>query len=91
VYWAIIQVAAAMIHVRDEKILGAQGMIAKAKEKIEKCQKLNVETELLKKYLDWENFKIMVFEIPNEGELRDFKMLYDFKFTPEPDQWEVEC
>ena len=40
VYWAIIQVAAAMIHYRDENLSGARGLIAKAKEKFQKIDKL---------------------------------------------------
>ena len=52
VWWAIIQVAAAMIHYRDEKISGARGLIVKAKEKFAKCEELNVETDIMDKYLD---------------------------------------
>ena len=33
VYWAIIQVAAAMIHFREDNVIGARGLIKKAKDK----------------------------------------------------------
>ena len=33
VYWAVLQVAVCLYHVREENILGAQGLLKKAKEK----------------------------------------------------------
>lgn len=88
VYWAIIQVAAACIHYRDQKIIGARGMIAKAKEKFKRCHDLHVITDLMYQYLDWQELEELVMKIPDENpELSDFADLYHFRFksyTPEP-------
>lgn len=80
VYWAIIQVAASMIHYRDKKILGAQGMLHKAKNKFKKCEDLNVETDLLNKYLEWQTFKKLARAVPEDSKLEDFEDLFDFRF-----------
>lgn len=80
VWWAVIQVAAAMIHYRDKKITGARGLITKAKEKFRKCEEHNVETEFLYDYLDWKELKTLVFAVPDEPELEDFAELFEFRF-----------
>lgn len=82
VYWAVIQVAAACIHYRDGKLIGAQGMIMKAKEKFKRCRDLHVLTELTYQYLDWEELESIVAKIPNGtvSTLDDFKELYNFRF-----------
>lgn len=80
VYWAIIQVAASLYHVREKNIAGAQGMIKKAKEKFNRCEKLNIETDLLYKFLSWQKLKELVFDIDNEAELDSFQKLYGFQF-----------
>lgn len=80
VWWAIIQVAAAMIHYRDQKISGARGLIAKAKEKFVKCEELNVETDLMYQYLDWAELKSLVRQVPERAVLEDFAQLFDFRF-----------
>ena len=84
VWWAIIQVAAAMIHYRDKKIGGAKGLIKKAKEKFDKCEELNVETEMMYKYLDWAELKTLVRQVPEESELEDFAVLFTFRFKNFP-------
>lgn len=81
VYWAVIQVAAACIHYRDSKIVGAQGMIVKAKEKFLRCREKLILTSLAFDYLDWEELEKLVMEIPaKDAKLEDFKALYDFRF-----------
>lgn len=81
VYWAVIQVAAALIHYRDGKIIGAQGMINKAKEKFRRCREQNILTPLAFDYLDWEELEELVMKIKDkDAELSDFKELFDFRF-----------
>lgn len=85
IYWAVIQVAAVCIHTRDKKIIGARGMLAKAKEKFRKARELHVITKLVD-HLDWNRLEEMVMKIP-EGEastLDDFLPLLDFRFPPLP-------
>ena len=81
VSWAVIQVAAACIHYRDHKIIGAQGMILKAKEKFRRCHDLHILTPLVLKYLDWQELEALVMKIPDkEAKLEDFENLYNFRF-----------
>lgn len=88
VYWAIIQVAAAMIHYRDQNLSGAQGLIAKAKEKFSKIDELKVETDLMETYLSWSKLKGLVNKIPKGAELEKFAELYEFRFK-DPSEWEI--
>lgn len=81
VYWAVIQVAAACIHYRDGKIIGAQGMLNKSKEKFRRCRDLNILTPLVLKYLDWEELENLVMKISDkDAVLDDFEDLYNFRF-----------
>ena len=81
VSWAVIQVAAACIHYRDNKLIGAQGMILKAKEKFRRCHDLHILTPLVLKYLDWQELEALVMKIPEkEAKLEDFEDLYNFRF-----------
>jgi hypothetical protein len=81
IYWAIIQVAAACIHYRDSKIIGAQGMINKAREKFRRSRELHVLTPLVLKYLDWEELEKLVAQIKEkDAKLEDFEELYNFRF-----------
>lgn len=80
VWWAIIQVAAAMIHYRDQKLGGARGLITKAKAKFDQCEKFNVETEIMYQYLDWAELKSLVRQVPEEPQLEDFSLLFAFRF-----------
>ena len=81
IYWAIIQVAAACIHYRDSKIIGAQGMINKAREKFRRTRELHVLTPIVLKYLDWEELEALVAQIKEkDAKLEDFEELYNFRF-----------
>jgi hypothetical protein len=81
IYWAIIQVAAACIHYRDDKIVGAQGMINKSKEKFRRCREQNILTPLALKYLDWEELEKLVMKIKDkDAQLQDFEELFNFRF-----------
>ncbi len=82
VYWAVIQVAAACIHYRDSNLIGAQGMIAKSKEKFRRCREMHLLSPLVFKYLDWEEFEKIVMNIPGEGSatLDDFTEIFNFRF-----------
>lgn len=86
VYWAVIQVAAAMIHYRDHNIIGAKGLIMKAKEKFNRVENFNIENELLNSYLSWKDLKKLVRNVPDEPVLKDFEMLFKFRFK-DPNSW----
>ena len=86
VYWAVIQVAAAMIHYRESNLLGARGLIYKAKQKFDRVEQFHVESELLDAELSWAELKKMVREVPPEPVLSDFKKLYEFRFK-DPSVW----
>jgi hypothetical protein len=81
IYWAIIQVAAACIHYRDSIIIGAQGMINKAREKFRRTRELHVLTPIVLKYLDWAELEALVAKIKEkDAKLEDFEELYNFRF-----------
>lgn len=80
IYWAVIQVAAAMIHFREGNLVGAASLVHKAQKKFDKCEEGKVENELLEEKLSWANLKKLVREIPKEPKLPDFKKLFDFRF-----------
>ena len=81
VYWAVIQVAAACIHYRDGNIIGARGMIYKAKEKFRRCRDQHILTDIAFENLDWKEFEEIVFAISDKDPaLQEFSPLYDFRF-----------
>ena len=83
VYWAILQAATALFHFSDDNIEGARGQINRAKEKLDKCEALHVETDLLYNNLSWREFKEVVRAIPSAPVLQDFEVLKRFKFKVE--------
>ncbi len=87
-YWAVIQVAAALIHYLNKNYEGTVGMFYKAKEKIERCEKLKVESPLMEEFLHWSQFKSLIMSIPEPPTLEDFKDLYQFRF-PDPKHWKL--
>jgi hypothetical protein len=80
VYWAVIQVAAAMIHYRESNLIGARGLIAKAKQKFDRCEQFRLESALLEKHLSWSELKAKVRDVPDESVLSDYKNLFEFRF-----------
>jgi len=86
VYWVVIQAATALFHYEDENLAGARGMINKAKDKVIKCSKKKVETDLIYKFLGWKKFTGLINEIPDVPTLRDFDKLHMFKFS-NPEKW----
>jgi predicted metal-dependent hydrolase len=86
IYWAVIQVAASLIHYRNGNLVGARGLLQKAKQKFDRCDQFKIESELLEKNLSWTELKLMVREIPAEAELSHFKKLFEFRFK-DPDIW----
>ncbi|MBC7540253.1 MAG: DUF309 domain-containing protein [Bacteriovorax sp.] len=86
IYWAVIQVAAAMIHYRDGNIIGAKGLIVKAKQKFDRCEQFQIESELLENNLSWTELKKMVRTVPDDPNLPDFKNLFEFRFK-DPSVW----
>lgn len=89
IYWAVIQVAAAMIHYREKNLVGARGLIFKAKQKFDRCESFKVESELLNSELSWNTLKSLVRAIPNDPELEDFKSLFAFRFK-DPELWKMK-
>lgn len=85
VYWAVIQVAAACIHYREKNLVGAAGMITKAKEKFRRCRDQNVLTEAAFKFLDWEELEKIVFKISDKPSLEEFSDLFNFRFKHYPE------
>ncbi len=83
IYWAVIQVAAACIHYRDSNLIGARGLIMKAKEKFRRCRELHVLSELTFKKLDWKELEEKVMRIPDGdlSRLEDFSEIYEFRFV----------
>jgi predicted metal-dependent hydrolase len=81
VYWAIIQIAASMIHYRDGNIVGARGLLIKARDKIKKCETLSLESNLLFESINWLEFKQKVNEVQDIDNLTAYKNLYDFRFV----------
>jgi uncharacterized protein len=83
IYWAVIQVAAACIHYRDENLIGAQGMIGKAKEKFKRCRDMHLISPLLIDVLEWNDFEKIVMQIPaaDSSKLEDFSDIFNFRFN----------
>lgn len=88
VYWAVIQVAAAMIHYRDHNLTGARGLIYKAKQKFNRCEEFHVESDLLNSELSWSELKKLVRNVPEAPQLEDFKNLFSFRFK-DPSEWKL--
>jgi predicted metal-dependent hydrolase len=88
IYWAVIQVAAAMIHYRESNLIGASGLLKKAKEKFQRVEKYNLENELLYEFLSWKILKKKCSDLSDEPKLDDFADLYEFKFK-EPELWKT--
>lgn len=85
IYWAIIQVAATNIHVRDKNPTGAFGMLAKAKNKFIRAKEAHLENDFLNKVYKWEELKKLVFNIKEkEEDLSLYKDLYNFRFPAYP-------
>ena len=80
VYWVIIQLATSLYHHEDDNINGASGMVKKAKGKIDFIEKNHVESDIMDKYLDWQNLKKSVKAIPAKPSLENFEQLKNFKF-----------
>jgi uncharacterized protein len=80
VYWAILQVAVSLYHLREDNLVGAAGLLKKAKDKFSRCEKLKVETPLLFDHLNWGGLKKTVRSIPESPNKNDFRALLNFKF-----------
>lgn len=80
VYWAIIQLAAVCIHVRDKNLVGAASMLNKAREKFERAASPVVKTPLMNQFLSWDELEEIVQKIPANPALEDFTKLSTFTF-----------
>ena len=86
IYWAVIQVAAAMVHFETDNLIGVQGMLKKARDKIRRGRESHVESDILLYNLDWVRFSKLVEMGPEKGELDEYQAIYRFQF-PSPAQW----
>lgn len=81
VYWAVIQVAASMIHYRESNLVGASGMMNKAREKFKRVRDMNIVSPLLLDMLNWEELERLVDAIPVKPEnLEPFAPMFEFRF-----------
>ncbi len=80
VYWAVIQVAAAMYHFRDDNIEGVHGLLFKAKDKLRRGVQGRVETRFLLEEINWHDFRQLVLNSPDKGPLEEYQALFDFRF-----------
>ena len=80
VYWAVLQIAVSLYHLREDNLVGAVGLLKKAKDKLSRCEKHKVETPLLFDHLDWSHFKETVRSIPETPNREGFDPLLKFKF-----------
>ncbi len=80
IYWALIQVATALYHAENLNYAGASGQIEKAKEKVLKIKKMEVESAELTQ-IGWENFISLLLEtdlpIRSKAQLTG---LFNFRF-----------
>ncbi len=82
VYWAVIQVAASMVHYREQHLIGALGLINKAREKFKKCRELHVVSPLLEDKLQWKELEALVEAVPvKAADLTPFEPIWNFRFT----------
>ena len=80
IYWAIIQVAAAMYHYRDGNLEGVHGLLFKAKNKLQRASDHKVETDYLLEHINWQEFRKLIINSPERGELLEYQEIYDFRF-----------
>jgi predicted metal-dependent hydrolase len=80
IYWAVIQGAAAMYHLRGENMVGVHGMLKKAKNKIERIDQHKVETDVLNDGFNWQAFRELIEQAPLDGSPDQYQSLYDFQF-----------
>lgn len=84
VYWAVIQVAAALVHYDNDNQIGARGLIKKAQEKFLRIQDMGIENDLLNRFLNWAELKKLVFALGEDSVISDFTPLYQFRFKDYP-------
>ena len=87
VYWAVIQVACCLLHHRDGNLAGAEGMLEKAKGKLERWNREESENPLLERNLCWSVLSGAVFGVEKGAVLEDYDNLARFRFK-EPQDWE---
>ena len=80
IYWAVIQVAAAMYHYRDKNLIGVQGLLKKARDKLVRAEKNKVETPFLFDKINWQEFREMTLSSKEEGSIDEYDHIYHFRF-----------
>ncbi len=86
IYWAVIQVAAALVHYETKNLIGVQGMLKKARDKIRRARESHVESDILHYNLNWATFSRLVESSPVAGEMSEYDELVNFRF-PSPQDW----
>lgn len=86
IFWAVIQVAAALVHFETKNLIGVQGMLKKARDKIRRARESHVESDILHYNLNWTTFCELVESSPVAGSLADYEKLANFRF-PAPEEW----
>ena len=89
VYWAVIQVACCLLHLRDGNLAGAEGMLEKAKGKLRRWEGEEAENPLIERNLLWSEFSGEVFAVERGALPEDYGNLARFRFK-DPDDWEYE-
>ena len=89
VYWAVIQVACCLLHWRDGNLVGAEGMLDKAKGKLKRWEKEEAENPLLERNLYWSEFSREISALGKGASLEGYKNLARFRFK-NPDEWEYD-
>ena len=84
VFWAVIQVAAALCHLGRGNHEGARGQAGLALGKFERCERGGVETPLLMRCLRWSRLKSLVRALPPQASPRHFGPLSTFRFQDPP-------
>jgi hypothetical protein len=79
-YWVVIQVATIVYHYRGSNLAGAQGLLAKSKNKVEKIKSLTNDVDELDKLIDWNILTDTLNKINKGDTLEKFSALSDFKF-----------
>lgn len=81
IYWAVIQVAAAMVHYGNNNLIGCVGLMKKAREKFHKARELHVVTPLVLEKLEWNEFEKLALSMPENPETLDcYEPIWNFRF-----------
>ena len=78
IFWSIIQVAAALVHYRENNLSGCESLLMKAKQKIVKVKQLNIDTSYLESKVSWSSF-IETLNAPQNDDY--YQNIYNYTFV----------